>query len=114
MNLSSPFQTKGATMTRVKVPWPPALSEFRGQKYAICGSVWLPVPPETTWDDLSKYMDWSVKPKASEGSEGSWEIKGSKGNTYNVRRSTSGVWSCNCAGYGWRRKCRHIEEAKKN
>ena len=101
-------------MTRVKVPWPPALSEFRGQKYAICGSVWLPVPSETTWDDLSKYMDWSTKPMASGGSEGAWEIKGSKGNTYNVRRSVQGVWSCTCAGYGWRRKCRHIEEAKKN
>ena len=52
-------------MTRVKVPWPPALAEFRGQKYAICGSVWLPVPSETTQDDLSNYMDWSTKPKAS-------------------------------------------------
>ena len=99
---------------RVKVPWPPALSEFRGQKYAICGSVWLPVPPETTWDDLSKHMDWRTEPKASEGSEGSWQVKGSKGNTYDVRRSAQGVWSCTCAGYGWRRKCKHIEEAKKN
>ena len=58
-------------MTRVKVPWPPALAEFRGQKYAICGSVWLPVPSETTQDDLSNYMDWSTEPKASKGSEGS-------------------------------------------
>ena len=114
MSLSSPSQTKGAPMTRVKVPWPPALSEFRGQKYAICGSVWLPVPPETTWDDLHKYMDWSTEPKASDASERSIQIEGSKGNIYNVRRSAAGVWSCNCAGYGWRGKCRHIEEAKKN
>ncbi len=114
MNLSSPFQTKGATMTRVKVPWPPALAEFRGQKYAICGSVWLPVPSETTQDDLSNYMDWSTKPKASGGSEGSWQVEGSKGNTYNVKRSASGVWSCTCAGYGWRRKCKHIDKIKNN
>ena len=39
---------------------------------------------------------------------------GPKGNVYKVRRSAQGVWSCTCAGYGWRRKCRHIEETKKN
>ena len=113
MNLSSPFQTKVATMLPVKVPWPPVLSTgASGQKYAICGSVWLPVPAETTRAELPMYMVCERKPSPSEESEGSWQVEGSKGNTYKVRRSAQGVWSCTCAGYGWRGNCKHITQRK--
>lgn len=41
-----------------------------------------------------------------------WEIKSSKpGKSYTVTRNGSN-YECNCAGYGFRRSCRHINEVK--
>jgi len=112
-NLSSLSLIKVEAMRPVKVPWPPVLSTgASGQKYAICGAIWLPVPPETTRADLSKYMVCERAPTPSEGSEEFWKVEGSKGNTYKVRRSAQSVWSCTCVGYGWRGSCKHIIQRK--
>ena len=40
-----------------------------------------------------------------------WTIKGSKGQPYIVTRNGS-LWSCNCVGFGYRRSCTHVNEAK--
>ncbi len=41
-----------------------------------------------------------------------WEIKSSKpGKSYTVTRNGSN-YECNCAGFGFRRACRHINEIK--
>jgi hypothetical protein len=40
-----------------------------------------------------------------------FQIAGSKGNTYNVTRKGD-IWRCECVGFQMRGKCRHVEEAK--
>jgi len=39
-------------------------------------------------------------------------VTGSKGDQYTVTLKDDGTASCTCAGYGWRGKCKHIEQAK--
>ena len=39
------------------------------------------------------------------------QITGSNGDNYLVRLENN-YWSCGCVGFGFRRKCKHIEAAK--
>jgi hypothetical protein len=99
-------------MSAVEVDWPPLLGWGRdGQRYAISGGTWIPVPTDTTFDDLSKYMVVKRRESPSDGSQGSWQVEGSKGALYTVK-AVSGVFTCTCPGFGWRRKCKHIERIK--
>ena len=96
----------------IEVDWPPILTWSRsGQRIAVSGGVWLPVPDSTTFEDLDRYM--VVKRRERPVSRGSrfWTVKGSKGNEYRVVER-NGQWGCSCPGYGFRRKCRHIEETR--
>lgn len=51
------------------------------------------------------------KEKLAEQGTKEFQIKGSKGNEYTVTLR-GGEWSCTCVGFGFRRKCKHIEKAK--
>ena len=99
-------------MSPVEVSVPPALyNSHTGILYGIAGSVWVEVPAGTTLDELADYMVYKPLERQPSASEQTWQVKGSKGNTYTVKLS-NGSYSCTCAGYGFRRKCRHIEEIK--
>ena len=39
----------------------------------------------------------------------SWEVLGSKGDKYIVRK-LDGVLQCNCSGYTYRGECRHVKQ----
>jgi hypothetical protein len=41
----------------------------------------------------------------------SWQVAGSRGSTYTVNRIRSG-WTCTCAGFQFRKSCRHISELR--
>tara|TARA_R110000851_G_scaffold282009_1_gene435508 strand:+ start:445 stop:780 length:336 start_codon:yes stop_codon:yes gene_type:complete len=85
-----------------------------GQRYAVAGSVWVPVPFDTTRENMGRYVSWEL-PESSPApttSSREWSVKGSKGNIYCVVER-DGSWGCSCVGYGYRRKCRHIDETKK-
>ena len=102
----------GDDVKPILVSMPPAL--FRnadGICYAIAGSAWVEVPPETTFDDLPKYMTYVPRETKQVAGEKVWHVEGSKGNMYTVKLS-GGSYSCTCPGYGFRRKCRHITEIK--
>jgi hypothetical protein len=100
-------------MNPVEVEWPPVLTTVgSGQRYAISGGTWIPVSADTTFDDLSKYMVVKRRESPSDGSQGSWQVEGSKGAIYTVK-AVSGDFTCTCPGFGWRRKCKHIENIKK-
>ena len=99
-------------MSPVEVSIPPALfTSHTGIRYGIAGSVWVEVPAGTTLDELSEYMVYKPRERQSAAGELVWQVKGSKGNTYTVKLS-DGSYSCTCTGYGFRRKCRHIDEVK--
>ncbi len=103
-------------MNPVPVKWNPALftSTRTGKRYAVSGDVWIEVPDNTTREDLPKYMLWessNINLSLERSDARSWEVEGSKGKVYTVRES-QGQWSCTCAGFMYRRKCRHIEEQR--
>ena len=97
-------------MKPVEVAWNPALTTGRdGKRYAISGSVWVEVPPGTTFDELPMYMVVKQVDKKHVEDEKSWQVSGSKGTRYTVS-FRQGQWSCTCPGFGWRRRCKHVEE----
>ena len=100
----------------VKVQWNPILCRMpvSGQLYAISGGTWIPVPDGTTRADLPNYMTWERPGSAADAPQmDRWTVKGSKGNSYRVE-AYNGSWRCSCKGYEFRRKCRHIEEVKRD
>lgn len=40
-----------------------------------------------------------------------WQVAGSKGKEYTVVKNDT-VWSCTCAGFSFRRDCKHVQEKK--
>jgi len=65
----------------------------------------------------SRWIPWRsshIKEKKSLEDQGShkWKIEGSKGNKYAVTLK-AGEFYCECVGFGFRRKCKHVETAKK-
>lgn len=41
----------------------------------------------------------------------SWQVAGSKGNTYTVEKTSTG-YTCTCSGFKFRGHCRHIAEVQ--
>ena len=97
-------------MKPVEVSWNPALTTGQdGKRYAISGSTWIEVPHDTTFDELPMYMVVKKREDTQQQGEESWEVTGSSGSSYTVSLR-QGLWSCTCAGFGWRRRCKHVEE----
>lgn len=102
----------GGYVKPIEVSMPPALfTNADGIRYAIAGSAWVEVPPETTFDDLPKYMVFKRPEIKRPAGEKVWRVEGSKGNIYTVKLS-EGTYTCTCPGFSFRRKCRHIEGVK--
>ena len=62
-----------------------------------------------------EYIDSDVVPESREVNvtkDVTMTVKGSKGDEYVVTKQGSN-YSCTCKGYGFNRKCKHINEAKK-
>lgn len=97
-------------MKPVKVTWPPCLANIGFKRFAISGGTWIEVPLDTTRADLDKYMVWD-RPKIDEVKRMTWEVEGSKGNTYKVTLAGK-IWTCTCPGFKWRNSCKHIETRK--
>ena len=87
----------------VSMPWV-------GKTYAISGGDWIEVPEGTTRDQIDQWMVYAPeRPEAVEAQ--TWEVEGSKGKIYTVR--FDGRWSCTCAGFKFRRECKHTNAQKK-
>ena len=97
----------------IKVTWPPMLyTDNSGQKWAISGQHWIEVPDDMTLDRVGEYMVVDDRFTPSQLTEVlAYDVVGSKGDTYTVTNDR-GAWTCTCAGFGFRRKCRHITEVK--
>ena len=97
----------------IEVTWPPMLYTDRaGQKWAVSGQHWVEVPDTLTLDEVGKYMIVEQRETAPQPADVvSYEVQGSRGNTYTVS-DNGGTWTCSCPGFGWRRKCKHVEAQK--
>lgn len=92
---------------------PPTVITTLSGTYAVFGGNWIPVPVGTSLQEVTKWWVPAYTPtKSLPTSNKIFKVKGSKGSMYDVS-VTNGVWSCNCSGFGFRRKCRHIDEVKK-
>jgi hypothetical protein len=98
----------------ITVTWPPMLyTDMRGQKWAISGEHWIEVPDSLTMDRISEYMIVAEREDAEPAPDiKTYIVKGSAGYPYTVT-NIGDTWTCTCAGFGWRRNCKHIVAQKK-
>jgi hypothetical protein len=93
---------------------PPSIISLPSGRHAVYpGGSWYPISDDVTLEDVqSRWSKWQPEQnKKQQTDQNQWHISGSKGNTYTVMLE-AGRWSCTCAGFGFRRKCRHVEEIK--
>ena len=88
-------------------------SHTSGKTYIVAGGKpWIEVPEGTTLDEVT----WKPLQKPQKdpvyAQEQIFKVEGSKGNNYTVKRAKDDSWSCECVGYGYRQKCKHIARAK--
>ena len=99
------------TLPKIKSFLPPTLLDLPSGRFAVFGSNWIRVPNSITFEDVR--AAWIPdRPKKAIFKPGSWQIKSSKGNASYTVDFKGGVWSCTCSGFGFRRKCRHIDQVK--
>jgi hypothetical protein len=55
---------------------------------------------------------WNVKIETHKPEGRSWQVQGSRGDTYTVREH-EGRWDCTCSGFKFRSKCKHVEAKQK-
>lgn len=83
-----------------------------GQKWAVSGEHWIEVPDTLTLGDVGQYMIMEPYETPTQTAVvRSYAVQGSKGDTYTVT-DNGGTWTCTCPGFGWRRKCKHVEAQK--
>ena len=91
---------------------PMLYTDMAGQKWAVSGEHWIEVPDTLTLGEVGKYMIVEqAEIPAQTAVVRSWQVQGSKGDTYTVS-DNGGTWTCSCPGFGWRRKCKHVEAQK--
>lgn len=91
--------------------YPPAISEIGGKTYVVPG--WHEVPAGTTLDEVYKrWTKYIPKGPAEPDYEISENVMSSKGDkTYKVAFDGK-HWSCECKGFGFQRRCRHVTAIK--
>jgi len=90
---------------------PPGLVVISGIKYIMPG--WHVVPSMTTLNDVYNHWTRDLPIREKEPAHLiSTIISSSNGkSSYNV--TFDGIyWNCDCAGFGFRKKCRHVTEVK--
>ena len=88
-------------MITIKGSMNPTVVNTSAGTFAVSGSNWKSVPVGTTLKDLN-WVD--TKPKIKKSKSMSWKVK-----DYTVIFNKD-FYSCNCLGYTYRRKCKHITE----
>ena len=106
---------KKTELKHYRFHYPPSMFWIRGKYYTSTDSGWMELPDGTTLEDLRKVLiDSSIKPKKTgEDKVQEFQIKSGRGEKYYTVKNKNGDWSCTCTGFGFRRKCTHIETAKK-
>ncbi len=92
---------------------PPFTTTINGERYIMPG--WYKLKPDEETPNIKDIAYYPYKPKKEPlpniDSNKVYKVVSSKGNKeYLVQMNVSGSMECTCPGYGFRRKCRHIEE----
>jgi len=92
---------------------PPFTTTINGERYIMPG--WYKLKPNEETPNIKDIAYYPYKPKKEPlpniDSNKVYKVVSSKGNKeYLVQMNVSGSMECTCPGYGFRRKCRHIEE----
>jgi hypothetical protein len=100
------YAIKGGTI-------PPFTMELNGNRYIMPG--WYKLKPDEETPDIEDYPYKAKKPNIPNipniDSNKVYKVTSSKGDKeYEVKMNSSGSLECECPGYGFRRKCRHISE----
>lgn len=80
------------------------------QLYACGGGAWLPVPDDTTMENVHLYM--KKKEYIPNVPVKKFEVK-IKNKTYKVELWKDNTASCNCTGFRYRKQCKHTEAVLK-
>jgi len=92
---------------KIKSCWPPVLVSLCDETYVMPG--WIKVPVETTMEEIRKCWIDVTPPSAKTVPDIVQNVKSSNGKkTYTVTCKNN-QWTCNCVGFGFRRKCKHIK-----
>ena len=94
--------------------YPPGLMELNGDKYIMPG--WYKLDKhehDIKLEDIKHVMPKFLKrdniPNIDRDKE--YKVMSSKGDKeYVVKSDSTGSLSCECPGYGFRRRCRHIDQ----
>jgi len=91
----------------------PAIVRLRGITYIAHGDL------QEVWDDITLEESRTLFPRPifvsepkPEPKQNAWQVLSSKGDKSYTVTYRNDSYSCSCPGYGWRRKCRHIEGVK--
>ena len=100
------YAIKGGTI-------PPFTMELNGNRYIMPG--WYKLKPDEETPDIKDIAYYPYKAKKPNipniDSNKVYKVTSSKGDKeYEVKMNSSGSLECECPGYGFRRKCRHISE----
>lgn len=93
---------------------PTILNMPTGRWAVFPGGDWYAIATDVTQADLeSRWTRPELVQKATTATEraSKWLVEGSKGDKYTVS-SGMGTWHCTCSGFGFRRRCKHIESIK--
>ena len=75
---------------------------------------WLDYTPEL-WEEISKQWEASkttVRLLVEEEEVYNIPSNSDPSKSYIVKKSGRGEWTCSCPGFGFRRKCKHIDSVK--
>ena len=95
---------------------PPTIANVNDERWMVFtgdNGGWFRIDSSVTLDMVqNRWIKWESKKETdTHAPQAEWKIPGSKGNEYTVSHK-NGQWSCECVGFGFRRKCKHVEKAK--
>lgn len=89
------------------------LAPYSNQLYAIIGGKWFECDKSVTRELLQeRWTRPSVPKQKKDIGEIVTRVKSSTGKGSYVVKLQNGMWSCTCASFGFRRKCKHIDQVK--
>ena len=97
---------------------PPFTMTCNGERYIMPG--WYKLKPNEETPNIEDIAFYPYKPKKDNNlknidSNKVYKVKSSKGDKeYEVKQNKAGNMECSCPGYGFRRRCRHIDEVQKS